>query len=214
MAEQKLLINCYACANPVSVLADKCPSCGDPNNWQHPAIKNFYLFKDDTGVSDKFTFKSNKTEIWGETEKKYTWWMWLIVIICAIPSIAFGGIPGLFVAPVTLFVLQNVYGKKREFRANLHSGTWTSNDDEFWKPIRNILKIGQAEDAAVDLTHQKVVERATSEHQLDELAHTRSSVGLCPNPNCNAKISMDSTICPKCTASFGPDSAWRVKATK
>lgn len=67
-----------------------------------------------------------------------------------------------------------------------------------------------AEEAAADLAHQLAVEQGASETQLRQLIEARKPKGLCPN--CDAKISLDSAVCPKCTASFQPGSSWRVKA--
>ena len=67
-----------------------------------------------------------------------------------------------------------------------------------------------AETTASEVAHQRAVEQGASETELRELAEARKPKGLCPN--CDAKISLDSADCPKCTASFGPGTAWRVKA--
>ena len=67
-----------------------------------------------------------------------------------------------------------------------------------------------AEAAALEAAHQRAVDQGASEAELRELAEARKPKGLCPN--CDAKISLDSADCPKCTASFGSGSAWRVKA--
>lgn len=69
-----------------------------------------------------------------------------------------------------------------------------------------------AEVAAADVAHQRALEQGASEAQLLALAEARKPKGLCPN--CDAKISLDSAVCPKCTASFGAGSAWRVKAIR
>ena len=67
-----------------------------------------------------------------------------------------------------------------------------------------------AEAAAADLAHQRAREQGASEAQLLELAEARKPKGLCPN--CDAKVSLGSTTCPKCSAFFGAGSAWQVKA--
>lgn len=141
MVANILLTNCEACAKEISFLADKCPGCGSPNNWQHPAIKDFWANEDSAVTTETCTFESDITEIWGQTTPKFTWWMWLIVAFFGIPGLAFGIIPGLIIAPVTYFILLRMYGKKKEFRANLQLGTWESNDDIFWKPVRDELKL-------------------------------------------------------------------------
>lgn len=139
--QTKGLINCDACSKEISVLAAQCPGCGAPNSWIHPNIKHFISVKDQTGMSKPFTFQWNKTEVWGGTETKLPWWLWLVIFFCAVPGFAFGLIPGLIIAPVTYFILLQMYGKKHEFKANLQEGTWVSSDDEFWQPVKSILKI-------------------------------------------------------------------------
>ncbi len=134
------LTSCTACAKEISTLADKCPNCGAPNEWVHPHIRIF-MADMPQNTSKKYFVFHNKTQIWGNTEKKFPWWMWIIIIFCSAPGFAFGFIPGLIIAPIAYYLLLNMYGNKLEFFADFQKGTWTSNDDSFWKPIRSKLDI-------------------------------------------------------------------------
>lgn len=69
-----------------------------------------------------------------------------------------------------------------------------------------------AEAAAAEIAHQRALEQGASEAQLLELAEARKPKGLCPR--CDERISLDSAVCPNCSASFGVRSAWRVKAIR
>lgn len=133
------LINCEACQKEISTLADKCPGCGAPNNLVNPNIT--HVLENMPALPGKYWVWNDKTKLWGNTEEKFRWWMWLIIFFCAAPGFAFGIIPGLIIAPIAYFALLKMYGVKKEFVADLQAGTWQSNDEEFWKPIRSMMDV-------------------------------------------------------------------------
>lgn len=134
------LIKCSACGRDIASVADKCPGCGAPNAWIHPTIEHFRALKDQTGVSKKFQFWSNKTEIWGHTEAKLPWWTWILIVLFF--PIGLAGFWTWFIfLPLLYLAIKFVYGKKKEFKANLLMGSWQSNDDKFWGPVRQILGV-------------------------------------------------------------------------
>jgi hypothetical protein len=137
---------CETCAKTISVLADKCPTCGAPNDWIHPDIKSLISRKNTIGVSKPFTLQWNKTEVWGETKLKVPWWAWLIFALTA-PFSAFGSIVvGLLISALCAAVLLPLVGKKQTFKANLQTGAWESSDDKFWQSVRSALRISKVGD--------------------------------------------------------------------
>lgn len=53
------------------------------------------------------------------------------------------------------------------------------------------------------------IEKAGSGANQQPKAHEVGPVGICPN--CDARIPLTSTSCPKCKADFGAGSAWKIK---
>jgi hypothetical protein len=149
------LIKCEACNKDISTLADKCPGCGAPNNWIHPNIKHFLSMKDQTGMSKRFIFHRNKTEIWGETAVQgLPWYVWIAVIFSFLILLWLGGMfsgiifGAMFESLVILigggyvvFKVARKFTLTKNFKANLQLGTWWSDDDDFWLPVRSILKV-------------------------------------------------------------------------
>ena len=114
------LIKCETCGKEISVLADRCPGCGAPNTWIHPSITYFLSIKDQTGVSEKFTFWSNKTELWGNTEKRLKWWMWVILILC-FPIFTVNLLIGIIVGIIVLAVVFSIFGTNKTFKVNFQT---------------------------------------------------------------------------------------------
>lgn len=135
------LFQCEACQKEISTLADKCPGCGAPNNWIHPKIKHFLSVKDQIGIADGWNYKYTKTELCGSTVPTLPWWLWFVVLFCAVPGFAFGIIPGMIIAPIAYYILKLMYGKTYSFKADLKNGTWQSDNDAIWQPVRAALEI-------------------------------------------------------------------------
>lgn len=135
------LINCESCNHPHSILADKCPQCGAPNNWIHPAIKHFLSIKDQIGTTKEFKFQWNKVEIWGYTETKLPWYIKIFIFFGFISGVLFGIIPGFIIAILMYLSLSKTFGGKYNFKANLLDKKWESSNEKFWKPVRDVLKV-------------------------------------------------------------------------
>lgn len=45
----------------------------------------------------------------------------------------------LVIFSICLLIFAAIFAKKRSFQANLESGEWTSSDEKFWKPVKDIL---------------------------------------------------------------------------
>ncbi len=139
------LIQCKACDRPISPLAEACPQCGAPNSWRHPLIDAFYVAKDAIGTSRPFTFRSNKTKIWGETKAqaplRAKLFAALVLVVVGLPAIAIWGIVGAFVAGAMSVVPIIVMGRSEKFSADLDARTWTSSNDVFWRPVKEKLQL-------------------------------------------------------------------------
>lgn len=161
------VVACGTCSKEISTMASACPNCGAPNNWVHPKLQFFYDHKDMTGMPVKFEFTYTKTTLAGYTEPKFSWWMWLIVIFCAVPGLSFGFIAALIIGPMAYYVLLQMYGKKKTFEIDFISDTWQSSDDAFWAPIKNLLLDQQPIDST-----DKGIEKNTTNENLQPLEKT------------------------------------------
>jgi hypothetical protein len=139
-ASEQGLINCAACNKEISMVAINCPGCGEPNNWSHPKIKQFFSAINQISLPEKVKFYSNKTEIWAETlEDKLPPESWLgLIVLFIVTLFLMMAHPGLIVGPIAYYyyVMKPKRMTKKSFRANLQSGTWESSDDSFWEPVR------------------------------------------------------------------------------
>lgn len=137
---------CNACGKQISIHSDKCPSCGAPNNWKHPEIIRFEAAtSNDIPITMPFDYKCLGTQISGQTKTKLAWYFWVIIVCCAFPGLFIGIVPGLIIAPIMIWFFTAVYGKKETFVADVQEGTWTSSNEDFWKPVRLFLKMGSIE---------------------------------------------------------------------
>jgi hypothetical protein len=137
------LTKCDTCNKDISIFAAICPGCGAPNNWIHPHIKQFVSMTDQIVLQEQVTFHSNKTEIWGETkEGVLSWWPLIAAIILTLIVIGASGFPGFIVAPVAYYyyVMKPEIKQKKFFKANVQTGAWESSGDNFWEPVRAILR--------------------------------------------------------------------------
>jgi hypothetical protein len=147
------LTPCRSCNHEISVDAAACPSCGAPNKWIHPKIESFLKIKDQTGVVQPFTFEYEKLKISGKTEKKLPRWiLWISIslFLCALIPIALLGTVGLAFGPIAIvpvfiialifrFILNAFFAKNKTFVMDFQNNTWTSNDDQFWHPVKAIF---------------------------------------------------------------------------
>ncbi len=137
------LIECAACSRAISPLAEACPGCGAPNSWQHPLITAFFTAKDKIGTSRPFTFRARKAKIWGETKSRAPLWakiiMVLLGIIGTVVGFTFWGVIGVLVAGVIAAIPVIAAARSERFSADLEARTWTSTNDDFWRPVKSKL---------------------------------------------------------------------------
>ena len=79
-------------------------------------------------------------EMHQNTEPRLPWWMW-IVIVLFFPIGLTGFCSWFLLLPLLYLAIKYVYGKKKEFKADLVTGSWQSNDEKFWTPVRKILGV-------------------------------------------------------------------------
>jgi hypothetical protein len=144
MTETLKLIECLSCKKEISILASTCPGCGAPNDWIHPKIKE--LVDSDDGILPlKWTYTYSGTKVSGQTEKKTPVWVWVFhIFMISFLALFCYGIFGmsmiwLWMYVVFSWIINAMFGVKKEFKANLQTGTWVSTDDKFWKPVREML---------------------------------------------------------------------------
>lgn len=144
---------CRSCNHKISIEAASCPSCGAPNKWIHPRIEHFLTIKDSTGVTEPFTFVYEKLKISGKTEKtipRRILWLSIILFLCVLIPVGLLGTVGLALGPIGIlpvfivaivlrFALQAIFAKNKTFTMDFQNHTWTSNDDDFWNPVKTIL---------------------------------------------------------------------------
>lgn len=147
------LVPCRSCNRDLSIEAVTCPSCGAPNKWIHPKIENFLREKDNTGVTEPFTFNYEKLRISGQTEKRVPRWiLWagIVFFLLLFIPIALLGTVGLafgpigFVTAIVLalifkFSLHAAFANNKTFLMDFESDAWQSNDDVFWSPVKKLL---------------------------------------------------------------------------
>jgi hypothetical protein len=147
------LTDCKACATRISILADKCPSCGAPNDWIHPDIKRLLEVRSEIGTAEKFKLEWNNIEAWGKTRKKTSRlvsFLALLIFLGIYLPLGFLGTIGKGLGPINIFLviglallmvvlLDPLFGKNKVFHANLQARSWTSSDDSFWQPVRSVL---------------------------------------------------------------------------
>lgn len=86
------LTKCGACGKEISCLADRCPSCGAPNDWVHPKIQHFIDSTDDKfEVSKEYDYEYNKLRLTGYTEKKTPLWVYGVAVLLSVPFFFFLG---------------------------------------------------------------------------------------------------------------------------
>ena len=148
------LIGCKACSKNISVLADKCPACGAPNDWVHPDVTKF-INNDNIDTSERFTYRWNKAEVWGQTGTKVPTRVMVIGVLIFLAiyfPLGFFGSFGFLFGPINIFIvigfgfvfgliLTAMYGERKTFHANLLDRTWTSSADQFWYPIKAFLDL-------------------------------------------------------------------------
>ena len=136
---EKGLISCSACKNEIAKLAYQCPACGAPNDWVHPVIKKFEAASEiETALP--FTYQYNKLELWGEAERKTSWWRFSLALLVSIPFVLFGGI-GFFIALIFFTIALCRTPDPHSFHAHFAPDDtyWESSNEKFWSPVRDFF---------------------------------------------------------------------------
>lgn len=140
------LIECMTCHTPIAALAEECPKCAAPNAWQHPHIEAFITQRATIPTTRKFNYWNNKTSIWGETKARAPWWAKAVAIMIGLPGFAYSMLSGQVIWLPALLgfglaIFLHFTAKKEWFKADLKAKTWASNNEKFWRPVRELLKM-------------------------------------------------------------------------
>ena len=144
------LIKCSSCGKDIAIGAEKCPNCGAKNDWTHPAIAKL---KDHTFSDIEFKCEYSGLKAVGVHEdpkkKHYESMMQLFVLWCvvSIPLSMFGkmtlallgGVGSILFFGSFIFILISYEDKRFEADFSEGSLNWGSTDDEFWKPVKDLL---------------------------------------------------------------------------
>lgn len=151
------LIECGSCGREIAKSAINCPGCGAKNEWKHPAIVAFVETLANMYQGPEFEYGYDSTRLWGNAEKvTFT----KIALKASVAGSLVIGIVSLllFVVSLTLavlllllstilmciFVLGAIFvspTEDREFLVSVDGDSfdWTSNDEIFWAPVKNVL---------------------------------------------------------------------------
>jgi hypothetical protein len=137
------LIDCLTCEKQMAALADKCPHCGAPNGWVHERIQRFIAAGDSIATTKRFNYTHTKTELTGFTGREDPLWVRLtctaICLFGAVVSIFFGWMPVVLAIVLSCVLFWANQRPAATFHADFERGTWTSTDEAFWKPVRELL---------------------------------------------------------------------------
>ena len=140
------VIDCLACSNKVSVLAEKCPSCGNPVKWTHPKILEFINMKDSGFCDKEFNFEYKAYSISGETAPELSVIEKIFAVVGFISFIIFCTTLPFFIALISGGIIGLSYAfykmklsNKYTFEADLLSGKWESTNDKLFSKVRDFL---------------------------------------------------------------------------
>ncbi len=159
--ETQALIVCNTCQRQIAATANACPGCGAANRWVHPEIERFNVQAGKLETKSPFKYDHTNTWIRGYATVKRQKPQaivggWCLIILGVVPfglwclgllqrhpeaalaSLAF--IPlgiGLLIAAGFMKDLP----EDVKFQVDLATTppTWQSNDDEFWKPVKEFF---------------------------------------------------------------------------
>ena len=155
------LITCSACGHSIAKTAAACPRCGARNEWVHPELQRFLNSARSVELGASWQWAHNQTAVWGTASpdveerggaKGISVGMTLFgvgVLLLFLGPIGWA-IAGLLI-PIGLFLAlagsllckrSDYVVKIPTFRVDFAgpSPRWESNDDEFWKPLRQLLR--------------------------------------------------------------------------
>lgn len=137
------LVPCKSCGAQLSVLAQACPKCGAPNNWQHPVIERFHADRASIRARRAFTFHASKTKVWGATASFVPIWANALAMLISVTGVfaglLLGGWFSIGVAVGLVILVMSTTSRRETFEADLQAGSWASSNDRFWQPVRSRL---------------------------------------------------------------------------
>lgn len=147
------LVECSSCEKSMAKTAKTCPHCGALNDWVHPKIKQFLANISTVSAPRRFQCWNSSTEIWGESpERSFAIVVWPLTIgawffLGTVLMNALGNPRGSFILtaiitlPFGFLASWLLKSNAVAFKANLETGVWSSNDDDFWASVRTALKV-------------------------------------------------------------------------
>lgn len=147
------LIDCGVCGNEIAALSAACPACGAPNDWVHPRIRHFSKVAGNIPMPRLWTWKADKLRVQGESRPSMgkvflagivlLGVLWLLDDLYGVASgLLAGGEGSFFLVMVGILVGVQWLGNNafsKFFKADLVAGTWSSNDEAFWRPVYKVL---------------------------------------------------------------------------
>jgi hypothetical protein len=157
------MIACPACGRTIARTADACPGCGAKNEWVHPEIRRFVGSLPRIKTADRFQCFWAQSRVWGhavlstQESKVRGFGLALIGVGAAVAVLSgcLGSIGGLiFLAGIgaclvgLVMVVIHAVSDDQVFRTvkfELDFGSsppqWTSNDEKFWRPVRDFFGV-------------------------------------------------------------------------
>ncbi|MBL8822292.1 MAG: DUF3784 domain-containing protein [Planctomycetia bacterium] len=160
-SQTKALIPCETCQKSMAVTANACPACGAANTWVHPDIVRFNQEKHKLQLKAPAQVYTSSTYAFGNATVKRQKQQnivggWSVMVIGIAPFLLsyigfFKNHPdmvlySLLFIPLGIGVLiyaafQKDLPEDVKFEVHLTESPprWQSNDDEFWKPVKDFF---------------------------------------------------------------------------
>jgi hypothetical protein len=138
------LITCKTCEKQLAALAETCPGCGAPNDWVHEDIQRFISAGATVPTARPFTYSNNKTHLSGQTAPRSPLWAWVVSALLFLASMlgfVLLGWVATFVLGGLCIVVLRLTQTTDYFQADLQARSWSSSNDRFWLPVRQLLKL-------------------------------------------------------------------------
>jgi hypothetical protein len=138
------LISCKTCSGQLAALADACPACGAPNDWVHEDIRRFISEGPKIATTKSFNYSNTKTTLTGQTASRSPVWAWAlgaVVFLAAMVGFFMWGIWATLLLGALAGLVIKLPARPDYFQADLQARTWTSSNERFWRPVRQLLKL-------------------------------------------------------------------------
>lgn len=161
------LIDCPACGKKIAGTAQVCPGCGAPNTWKHPEVLRIWsqIESGEFETARQWRYNSDRTAIWGYTEGRLSEasrtmvWVagavgFLVFLLQFAISPSSVGVAWLLIYPGAFAYGMAWYrgiedkinpSLQESFKITIADGVavWQSNNDQFWKPLRDKLQLNK-----------------------------------------------------------------------